>query len=370
MKITLSSGELSKKLNFLGGVIAPNNTMPILDNFLFDIENNQLKITASDLETTMSTTMEVVFEGKTSVAIPARLLIDVLKTFSEQPLDFTIKENNTIEIGSNTGQYEIAYHVGEEFPKSVVLDNPSATTMPAKVLANAIGKTLFATNSDDLRPAMNGVYFQFSPNGLIFTATDAHKLVKYSRTDLTATEIANFIMPKKPLGVLKGILATLSDDVKIEYNESNAVFSFENYIVSCRLIDAQYPNYEVVIPKDNPSKLTIERASFLQSVKRVATFSNKTTHQMVLNIAGAELKISAEDVDYSNKADERLTCNFEGEDIKIAFNSRFLSEVLGVFQCTTVEMELSTPVKAGVLKAVDGLEEGEEILMLVMPVKI
>jgi len=370
MKITLSSGELSKKLNFLGGVIAPNNTMPILDNFLFDIENKQLKITSSDLETTMSTTMDVDFEGKATVAIPARLLIEILKTFSEQPLVFTIQENNTIEISSNTGQYEIAYFLGEEYPKSIVLKNPSSTLIPSKILANAIGKTLFATNNDDLRPAMNGVYFQLSTESIIFTATDAHKLVKYSRTDVKATEESSFIMPKKPLGVLKGILSTLDEEVKIEFNESNAVFSFGNYIISCRLIDAKYPNYEAVIPKDNPSKLIIDRTSFLQSVKRVATFSNKTTHQILLKVAGTELNIFAEDVDYSNKADERLTCNFQGEDIKIGFNSRFLSEMLGVFQCNTIEMELSSPMRAGILKAVDGLEEGEEILMLVMPVKI
>jgi DNA polymerase-3 subunit beta len=370
MKITLSSTELLKKLNFLGGVINNSNSMPILDNFLFEIENGQLKITASDLETTMSTTIDVDFEGKASVAIPAKLLIEVLKTFSEQTLIFTTQENNTIEISSNSGQYEIAYFSAEEFPKLVVLEEPSSTVIPSKVLANAISKTLFATGTDDLRPVMTGVYFQLSPEGLIFTATDAHKLVKYSRTDVKASENANFIMPKKPLGVLKAILSTLDEAVKIEFNNSNAVFSFENYIVSCRLIDGKYPDYERVIPKDNPSKLIIDRSLLLQSVKRVATFSNKTTHQIVLKVAGTELNISTQDVDYSNKADERLTCNFEGEDIQIGFNSRFLSEMLGILQSTTVQLELSTPVRAGILKPIDGLEDGEEILMLAMPVKI
>lgn len=370
MKITLSSTELLKKLNFLGGVISNSNTMPILDNFLFEMENGQLKITASDLETTMSTTMDVDFEGKASVAIPAKLLIEVLKTFSEQPLIFTTQENNTIEISSNSGQYEIAYFSGEEYPKAIVLENPSSTVIPSKVLVNAISKTLFATGTDDLRAMMTGVYFQLSTEGLIFTATDAHKLVKYSRTDVKSSENANFIMPKKPLGVLKGILSTLDDAVTIEFNNSNAVFSFENYTITCRLIDAKYPNYEAVIPKDNPSMLIIDRSLLLQSVKRVATFSNKTTHQIILKVAGTELNIFAEDVDYSNKADERLTCNFEGENIKIGFNSRFLSEMLGNLQSTMIQLELSTPVRAGILKPVDGLEYGEEILMLAMPVKI
>jgi len=370
MKITLSSGELSKKLQFLGGVVAPNNSIAILDNFLFEIEDGLLQITATDLETTMSTTMQVESQGKTAVAIPAKMLIEVLKTFSEQPLTFTIKENNTIEISSNTGQYEIAYYAAEEYPKSVKLDSPSATVISSKILANAISKTLFATGNDDLRPAMNGVYFQLSPQGSIFTATDAHKLVKYTRFDVTASEIANFIMPKKPLSILKGLLATMDEAVKIEYNESNAVYTFETYIITCRLIDAKYPNYEGVIPKDNPSKLVIDRATFLQSVKRVATFSDKTTHQMILNVAGTELKISAEDTSFSNKADERLSCNFEGEDIRIGFNSRLLSESLSVLQSKMVELELSTPVRAGVLNAIDGLDEGEQMLILVMPVKI
>ena len=370
MKITLSSTELLKKLNFLGAVISNSNSMPILDNFLFEIENGQLKITASDLETTISTTIDVDFEGKASIAIPAKLLIDVLKTFSEQPLTFTTQENNTIEISSNSGQYEIACFSAEEFPKLVVLEEPSSTVLPSKVLANTISKTLFATGNDELRPFMNGVYFQLSPEGLIFTSTDAHKLVKYSRTDVKASEIANFIMPKKPLGVLKAILSTLDEEVTIEFNNSNAVFSFENYIISCRLIDGKYPNYEAVIPKDNPSKLIIDRSLLLQSVKRVATLSNKTTHQIVLKVAGIELNISTQDVDYSNKADERLTCNFEGEDIQIGFNSRFLSEMLGNLQSTMIQLDLSTPVRAGILKPIDGLEEGEDILMLAMPVKI
>jgi DNA polymerase-3 subunit beta len=370
MKITLSSGELLKKLNFLGGIIANNNTMPILDNFLFEIENSQLKITASDLETTMSTTIAVEFTGSISVAISARMLIEVLKTFSEQPLVFTIKENNTIEISSNTGEYEIAYLPGDEFPKSIVLENPSSTLIPSKILANAISKTVFATGNDELRPVMNGVLFQLSTESLIFVATDGHKLVKYSRNDVKASEEANFIMPKKPLGVLKGILATVNDEVKIEYNDSNAVFSFENYTITCRLIDAKYPNYEAVIPKENPNRLTTERTPFLQSVKRVATFSNKSTHQILLNVVSEELNIFAEDVDYSNKADERITCNYEGQDIKIGFNSRFLSEMLGVLQSNMIELEMSNPMRAGILKPLDGLDEGEDILMLVMPVKI
>ncbi|WP_299517023.1 DNA polymerase III subunit beta, partial [uncultured Flavobacterium sp.] len=347
-----------------------SNTLPILDNFLFELDNNQLIVSASDLETTMSATLEIDSKSEGSVAVPAKLLLEILKTFPEQPLTFTVEENNTIEISSNSGKYALAYASGDEFPKAVVLDDPSSTLVPAEVLATAISKTIFAAGNDDLRPVMSGVFFQFSPEGLIFVATDAHKLVKYSRTDVKASEVADFIMPKKPLNILKGILGTSDSEVKIEYNDSNAVFSFDNYMLVCRLIDGKYPNYEAVIPKENPNKLHIDRTQFLSSVRRVAIFSNKTTHQIRLKIAGTELNISAEDIDYSNKAEERLTCDYQGDDLQIGFNSRFLTEMLTNLQSDEIQLEMSLPNRAGILTPVDGLDDGEVITMLVMPVML
>jgi DNA polymerase III subunit beta len=208
-----------------------------------------------------------------SVAVPAKLLLEILKTFPDQPLSFSVEENSTIEISSNSGKYALAYALGEEFPKSIQLDDPSVTLVPADVLSTAVGKTLFAAGNDDLRPIMSGVFFQFSPQGLIFVATDAHKLVKYARTDVSSSQVADFVMPKKPLTILKNILTASDVEVKIEYNESNAAFSFENYNLICRLIDGKYPNYEAVIPKENPNKLMIDRVQFLNSVRRVAIFS-------------------------------------------------------------------------------------------------
>ena len=327
MKFIVSSSYLLKQLQVLGSVINGSNTLPILDNFLFDLNKKSLHVSASDLETTMSAALEIESTDKGSVAIPAKLLLDILKTFPEQPLTFTVEENNTIEISSNSGKYAIAYAPGDEFPKPVALEDPSSTLIPAEVLATAISKTIFAAGNDDLRPVMSGVFFQFSPEGLIFVATDAHKLVKYARADVKASQVADFIMPKKPLTILKSILGSSDAEIKIDYNDANATFSFENYILTCRLIDGKYPNYEAVIPKENPNKLLIDRNQFLSSVRRVAIFSNKTTHQIRLKIAGAELNISAEDIDYSNKAEERLTCDYQGDDMQIGFNSRFLLEM-------------------------------------------
>ena len=370
MKFIVSSNYLLKQLQVLGGVINNSNTLPILDNFLFELEHSKLTVSASDLETTMASTLEVESESEGSVAIPAKLLLETLKTFPEQPLTFVIEDNNTIEISSNHGKYALAYSSAEEFPKAISLDKASTTVVSADILATAISKTVFAAGNDDLRPVMSGVFFQFSTESLTFVATDAHKLVKYSRTDVKADETAEFIMPKKPLNLLKGILAGSDDTVSIEYNDSNAKFSFENSVLICRLIDGKYPNYEAVIPKENPNHLTISRNQFLNSVRRVSIFSNKTTHQIRLKIAGAELNISAEDIDYSNKAEERLTCDYQGDDMQIGFNSRFLSEMLSNLNADDVQLEMSMPNRAGILTPIDGLDKGETVTMLVMPVML
>ena len=370
MKFIVSSSQLLKQLQVLGGVINSNNTLPILDNFLFEISENELKVSASDLETTMSSIVAVESDSSGAIAVSARLLLDTLKTFPDQPLTFKTEGKNTIEISSDQGKYDMAYFSGDEFPKAVSLPSPSKTVVPANILGTAISKTIFAAGNDDLRPVMSGVFFQFSSQSLTFVATDAHKLVKYSRTDVTADQTAEFIMPKKPLNLLKGILNGSESDVSIEYNDSNAKFTFDNVVLICRLIDGKYPNYEAVIPKENPNKLTVDRASFLNSVRRVSIFSSKTTHQIRLKMAGTELNISAEDIDFSNKADERLSCDYQGDDMKIGFNSRFLSEMLSNLSSTEVLIEMSLPNRAGILTPIDGTEEGEQITMLVMPVML
>ena len=370
MKFIVSSSQLLKQLQVLGGVINNNNTLPILDNFLFELSENQLKVSASDLETTMSSVVDVESDSSGSIAVSARLLLDTLKTFPDQPLTFKTEGDSTIEISSDQGKYDMAYFGGDEFPKAVSLPSPSKTVVPAHILGTAISKTIFAAGHDDLRPVMSGVFFQFSSQSLTFVATDAHKLVKYSRTDVTADQTAEFIMPKKPLNLLKGILGGSESEVTIEYNDANAKFTFDNIVLVCRLIDGKYPNYEAVIPKENPNKLTVDRASFLNSVRRVSIFSSKTTHQIRLKMAGTELNISAEDLDFANKADERLSCDYQGDDMQIGFNSRFLSEMLNNLNSNEVLIEMSLPNRAGILTPIDGTDEGEKVTMLVMPVML
>jgi DNA polymerase-3 subunit beta len=370
MKFIVSSTEMLKKLQTLGGIINNNNTMQILDHFLFQLKGNELHISASDLETTMSAVVAVESEEDGSIAVPAKLLLDIIKAFPEQPLTFLVLENSTIEISSDYGKYSLAHADAEDFPNPIELEDASKSVITGDVLATAINKTLFATGNDELRPVMNGIFFQFTNEGLKFVGTDAHKLVKYSREDITVEDEAQFIMPKKPLNILKNSLAGDESDVLVEYTDANAKFTFNNYILTCRLIDGKYPNYEAVIPKDNPNKLIIDRQQFLNSVRRVSIFSNKSTFQIRMKIAGAELKISAEDIDYSNKAEERLTCDYQGDDLEIGFNSRFLSEMLGNLSASTVQLEMSLPNRAGILTPVDGLEEGERVTMLVMPVML
>ena len=371
MQFIVSSSTLLKQLQVLFGVVNTNNTLPILDNFLFNLSDNTLQITVSDIETIMSSSIEVQSEYKGVIALNARLLLDVVKTFPEQPLTFIVNEdNNTVEISSDHGKYDMAFYNGKDFPEAVSIESPTTTTISSEILATAITHTVFAAGNDDLRPVMSGVFFEFTPEEFSFVATDAHKLVKYTRTDLKSDVSAEFIMPKKPLSILKGILGNTESDVEIEFNESNAKFSFDDISITCRLIDGKYPNYDAVIPKENPNRLIVNRASFLNSVKRASIFSSKSTHQIRLKMAGTELNISAEDVDFSNKADERLTCNYEGDDMQIGFNSRFLSEMLNNLDSEDILIEMSVPNRAGILTPIDGKEDGEDILMLVMPVML
>jgi DNA polymerase-3 subunit beta len=240
----------------------------------------------------------------------------------------------------------------------------------SSLLHTAINSTLFASGNDDLRPVMSGVFFQFSDAALTFVATDAHKLVKYTRTDATSEVASEFIMPKKPLQLLKGILQGVSDEINIQYNETNAQFTFGESVLTCRLIDGKYPNYEAVIPKENPNQMQVDRVNFLNSVRRVSIFSNKTTHQIRLKIAGAALQISAEDFDYSNSAEERLECDYQGDDMQIGFNSRFLIEMLNNMECNEVKLSMSLPNRAGLLTPLDHTVEGEDVTLLVMPVML
>ena len=370
MKFIVNSTAFLRELQKLNGVISSNNTLPILDNFLFDINSNNMTIIASDLETTMMSTISVEADVDGEITIPARILIDTLKTFSNQPLTFIVNtETFGIEMSSEMGNYKLAGQNANEFPKTPKLNGSSSTTIKGDILANAINKTLFASGNDELRPVMSGMFCELSTEQITFVATDAHKLVKHTRTDIYSDKTASFILPKKPLTILKNNISE-NANIKLEFNDTNALFTFNNITIICRLIDGKYPNYEAVIPKENPNKLTIETASLLSSIKRVSIYANKTTHQIRLKIAGSELQITSEDLDFANKAEERLSCQYEGTDMEIGFNSKFVIDMLNNIGAEQISLEMSAPNRAGIILPLDGLEEGENTLMLVMPVML
>jgi DNA polymerase-3 subunit beta len=370
MKFIVSSSVLLKHLQMIHGVVMPNNPLPALDNFLFEIEKGQLTASASDLETTISTRLPVESKQDVSVCINARILMDMLKTFPEFPLTFNIDEKkSTCEISSEYGKYRISATAAEEYPRIPEADGVSTVQIPSSVMLHAIDKTLFATGNDEMRPVMSGVFCQLSKKDLTFVATDAHRLVRYRRTDAGSAKEISFIVPKKPLTLLKNVLPDDDSAVKIDYNDSNAFFSFDNISLICRLIDGKYPNYEQVIPTDNPNMLTVDRGAFLSSVKRISIFANKTTYQVRLKITGNELIVSAEDPDFSNEANERLSCQYTGEDMEIAFNARLLSEMLDNIETDQVELHMSAPNRAGlIIPPKAEADKSEDVLMLVMPV--
>jgi len=370
MKFIVSSSALLKQLSALSGVLSTSNALPILDNFLFQVNKGELKISASDLETTMTASLAVESKDSGNIAVPARLLLDTLKTFPEQPLTFTIdKKKFAIEISSDYGKYKLTGHDGEDFPKMAEIEAPSSFEMDTDTLGKAISKTLFAVGNDELRPVMCGVFVQLEPNGITFVATDAHKLVRFKRSDAKSKKSTSYIIPRKPLSLVKNTL-TGDGKVQVEYNNTNVSFAFGNMLLVSRLIDGKYPNYDAVIPKENPNKMIVDREAFLHSIRRVSIFANKTTNQVRLKVKGSELNISAEDLDFSNEANERLTCNYKGEDMEIGFNSKFLAEMLSNIDCEEVQFEMSNPNRAGVMIPAKNTNNEEDILMLVMPVML
>ena len=370
MKFIVSSSVLLKNLHLISGVINPSNTLPILDDFMFELKDKKLIITASDLETTMSVNVALDMADEAGVVtIPAKLFLDTLKTFANVPITVSIdKETLMIELSAGEGKFKLSGHRSDEFPLTPVIEEATSIKVSSGVLKKAFNKTLFATGNDELRPVMSGVFCELSPEDMTFVATDAHKLVRYRRNDAHTETAASFILPKKPLNQLKNILPE-DITVDIDYNQTNASFTFENVNLVCRLIDGRYPNYEAVIPKDNPNTLTIERSPFISAIKRVALYANQSTNQVRLKIGGKELTLSAEDIDYANEAKERLTCSYDGEDMEIGFNSKFLLEMLNNLESDMIKLEMSAPNRAGILIPVDDKKE-EDILMLVMPVML
>jgi len=374
MKFVVSSMELLSHLQAISRVISNKNTLPILDNFLFSLEGSTLEITASDLESTLITTMQLEnADGDGLIAIPARILTDTLKEFPDIPLTFNINlDSMMVVIQSENGKFTIMGQRGAEFPQMPQLREEQKQTvdMDAEILMSGVNRTLFATADDELRPVMNGIFIELSPDDITFVASDAHKLVRYKRTDAKAERASSFILPKKPASLLKNILGKESSPVRLEFDEKNASFTLTNYRIVCRLVEGNYPSYNSVIPMDNPYKMTIDRVEFLNTLKRVSVFSNQASNLVKLSLTGNQLTISAQDIDFSISATERLNCQYEGEDMEIGFKSTFLVEILANLPSADVLVEMSDPTRAGILLPSGNENESEDILMLLMPMMI
>lgn len=372
MRFIISSTTLLKNVQAISGALSSNNALPILDNFLMESDGELLKITASDLETTIVVSIQpeaITDSGR--IVVPAKLLIDWLKTLSNIPVTFMVNENFGIHITSGEGVFNVSGYDPDEYPQIREITNVKTLSVSSQLLETAISKTLFATGNDDMRPTMSGILCEASESKIVFVATDAHKLVCYTRTDSKSEEAVNFIFPKKPLNQLKNIItASETDTVEIRYTDKNVVFVLENFVLTCVQIEGKYPNYSAVIPTDNPNVLIIDRLHLINTLQRVSVFANQSTHQIRFRLSGQELSIMAEDIDYSNDGRERLDCNYSGEDMDIGFNARSLIEMLSNLGGEAVRMELSQPNRAGLIFPNEQGHENENILMLIMPIML
>lgn len=370
MKFIVNSSVLLRHLSYIDGVVVSKPIIPILNNFLFDIKDGVLTIHSSDLETTMNTSIKVDAKEDVSIAIPSKTTLELLKTLSDQPLAFSInEEKGSVEIKYESGRFKLTAQRGDEFPKTPVLEEANSFEIGAKILQKAINKTIFSTSSDELRLNLTGVYLQLFKNNITFVATDANRLVRFTRNDVQPGIEDSFILPKKALNLLKSCLPNDDTKVKVYFTHQNAHFQIGDVNLICRLIDEKYPDYRAVIPTENPNQLTIDRGEFLMAVKRVAITSNKSTHQIRLKMAGSELTISAEDIDFENESQEKLSCAYVGEDMEIGFNSKYFLEMLNTMDAPEVTLELSQPNRAGVIVP-SAQETDEDILMLIMPMML
>ena len=369
MKFNVSSSKLFSQLQAVSRVINNKNALPILDDVLFELSGNELRLTASDGETTIRTAIEVDgVEGSGKVASAAKLLLETLREFSDQPLAFTIDENNfAVSMVSQNGTYSFVGVNGNEYPEMPQNDaETQSLSLPATTLQNAIEKTIFCTADDPLRPVMNGIYFDITAENVTMVATDAHRLVKYTNNSVKTGIEANFILPKKPASLLKNLRAKEEGEVQIIFGVKNARFEFDKTIVVCRRIEGRFPNYNAVIPQSNQNIVTIDRQTMINACKRVAVFANNGTAQLRLALTENQIKISAQDIDFSTSAEELVQCDYQGTPMAIGFKAPFLIDLLSTIGTQDVQLKLADPARAGLILPV--AEEGEEnVLMLLMP---
>lgn len=379
MKFIVNSQTFAKQIQALSGVLTTNNnTVPIISCFHFQLKDEVLIIKATDLETTLVCRIALEsarVEGIDEVCVPSKILLDTLKTLDDAPLTFSVDAASySIEIASGEGKYSLTGMSAETFPVMPTVEETRTTSMPASTLVEAITKTAFAASNDEMRQQMAGILMKFTPENVTVVATDAHKLVRYRYSGVQSEEEMSFILPRKPITLVKNILATQKEEgeVQIEFNQQNVCFSFGDFFAVCRLVEGKYPNVEGAIPKENPNKLTLDRQTFLNTLRRVSIFASQSTHQVRLSMAGSVLQMGAEDIEFSNKASESMPCEYEGNPMEIGFNARFLMEMVSNLSCERIQIEMSHPSRAGIITPIhdDEEEHKEEILMLVMPVML
>ncbi len=373
MKFVVSSSELLTHLQAISRAISSKSQLPVLDCFLFDLKGSELSMTASDLEVTMTTRMATEStEGDGRLAFPSKILLEILKKLPEQPLRFEANlETLTVDIFSERGKYNFVGQPAEDYPSipEVEEDKASKIRVPASLLLTGINKTLFATADDELRPVMNGILFEFSPENLTFVSSDSHKLVRYRRLDANCAFEASFILPKKPASLLKNVLPRETGDVEIEFDNKNAFFNLPNYKLVCRLVEGNYPSYNAVIPQDNPNKVVIDRIDLSNTLGRVSIFSSQSSNLVKLHLTSNEVVISAQDIDFSISAFEKLNCQYEGQEMEIGFKSVFLADILDNISSDDIVIEMSDPSRAALILPIEK-SENEDELMLLMPMMI
>lgn len=369
MRFTLSSTALSNRLQTLAKVINSRNSLPILDSFLFNVSNNQLHITASDSENVMQSVLTLdQCDGDGNFAVPNRTILDALKELPEQPLSFEIDLNAlTINVMYQNGRYNFTAQNADEYPRvQPIPDGATAITLSSSVLSDNITRTLFATAQDELRPVMNGIYFDLTAESLAIVASDGHKLVRDKNFSIKSDVPAAFILPKKPATLLKNILSKDGGDVVIKFDARNAEIRFADGTLSCRLIEGRYPNYNSVIPQDNPNQLTIDRKALLGALRRVLPFASESSQLIRFHLESGRLELSSEDIDFATSAKESLVCDYNGQAMNIGFKGSSLSEILSNLESDEVIIKLADPSRAGVIIPVTQ-PENEDVLMLIMP---
>ncbi len=369
MKFNVSSTKLFAQLQAVSRVVASKNSLAILEDVLFDLNGSTLTLTASDGETTIRTSLDVEnAEGAGKVASGARLLLETLKEFSEQPLTFSIDEQNfAVNMVSTNGTYSFVGVNGNEYPEMPATEEDThSVTMSSKMLLDAINKTIFCTADDELRPVMNGIFFDIATDKITMVATDAHRLVRYTNTSVSAAEPISFILPKKPATLLKSILGKDDNEVVITFGQKNAKFEFGQTIVVCRQIEGRFPNYNAVIPQNNQNVVVVDRQTLINACKRVAVFANTGTSLLKLALSENQIKISAQDIDFSTSAEETIACEYNGMPMSIGFKAPFLIEILNAISSTDVKLQLADPARAGLILPTEN-EENQDLLLLLMP---